>query len=77
MQNYLKYSLISRRLPYGSCFGVRPVTSPTTNEITASTRNTVNRIRPISADMPAIPLAPNNIATNASTKNAIAARNIK
>ena len=54
----------------------RPVTRLATKLITAKTKNTNNNVRPISIEKPAKPVAPSNIATSASTKNAKAALNI-
>jgi hypothetical protein len=47
------------------------------NEITASAKNAINSVRPISIETPAKPVAPKMIATRPSTKKIIAARNIE
>jgi hypothetical protein len=48
----------------------------TTKLITANTKNTNNKIRPISIDIPAIPEAPKMNATIAKIKKAMAALNM-
>lgn len=61
---------------YGMRFEPFPLIKPTTKLKIARTMNTINRTLPSSIETPAIPYAPNNIATSPRTKKVIAARNI-